>query len=80
MACAANNERLVQPDHVHGSPGMLRVRSEAARNGRQMVPKQAYAQLRVAAAVALRSLHRAAPRAHDDDEDAAPAKRQKARC
>lgn len=43
-----------------------------------MVPKQAYAQLRVAAAVALRSLHRAAPRAHDDDEDAAPAKRQKA--
>lgn len=56
------------------------VRSEAARNGRQIVPKQAYAQLRVAAAFALRALHHAAPRAHDEEEDAAPAKRQKARC
>ena len=55
------------------------VRSEVARNGRHIVPKQAYAQLRVAAEVALRTLHHAAPRTHDNDEDAAPAKRQKAR-
>ena len=70
----------MQPGRVHSSRGTVRVRSEAARNGRQVVPKQAYAQLRVAAAVALRSLHRAAPCAHDDEEDAArpPSARRRA--
>ena len=59
----------------------MHVRSEAARDGRHIVPKQAYAHLRVAAALALRTLHHAVPRTHDPDEDAAPTKRQKAwRC
>lgn len=47
------------------------------RNGRHIVPKQAYMHLRVAAAVAAHALQRPPQRADDSDDEALPAKRQK---